>query len=89
MDDCTAIRIIPNSSARLSNVSPIANDPTAVNSIYPMTKFANPHNTFANGVDSPRPGGCAKGVGNFLPDMPETKCGTLFARNAPAKKYAI
>ena len=80
---------IPSNRARESYVNPIIKVPTVVNNMYPITKLKNPHKTLTNGVDNPFPGGCAKGVGNFLPEMPLTKCGILFARKAPAKKYAI
>jgi len=79
----------PSSKARLSKVNPIANDPTHVASKYPAIKFTKPHHTLSVGLDRPFPGGCANGVGNFCPDIPFTKCGTLFARNAPAKKYTM
>jgi hypothetical protein len=46
------------------------------------------HKTFTVGDDNPFPGGEANGVGNRSPEMPCTKCGTVLARNAPAKKQA-
>jgi hypothetical protein len=45
--------------------------------------------TFTNGDDNPLPGGLAKGVGKRSPQMPFTKCGTVLARNIPAKKQAM
>jgi hypothetical protein len=38
--------------------------------------------------DKPTPLGFEKGVGNLLPEMPCTKCGTVLAKKAPAKKPA-
>jgi hypothetical protein len=54
--------------------------------VYPMKKFARPQSAFTSGADSPLPGGEAKGLGNFFPDMPLTKWGTPLARKNPAKK---
>lgn len=38
--------------------------------IYPTKRLKQPHKTFTNGVESPLPGGDAKGVGNGSPEMP-------------------
>ena len=43
---------------------------------------------FVNGDDSPLPGGLAKGVGKPFPEIPFTKCGTIFVKNTPEKKPA-
>lgn len=60
-----------------------------LNNKYPMSIFNNAHNTFMMGEESPLPGGAANGVGNGLPEIPFTKCGTALARNIPAKKAAM
>ena len=44
---------------------------------------------FINGEDSPLPGGLANGVGKAFPEIPLTKCGTTFVKNAPAKNAAM
>lgn len=62
--------------------------PMPVRRRYPMRRLARPQMTFTGAGELPLPGGEAKGVGNFLPEMPLTKCGTQLARNAPAKKWA-
>lgn len=36
--------------------------------------------------ERPTPRGLANGVGNLLPEIPATKCGTVLAENAPEKK---
>ena len=51
----------------------------------PATRFTSPHTTFVVDDDIPRPGGFAKGVGNWVPVIPRTKCGTKFAIKAPPK----
>jgi hypothetical protein len=60
----------------------------ARNKIYPITRLNNPHRTLTAGEDRPLPGGFAKGDGNGAPETPWMKCGTMFARNIPAKKQA-
>ena len=62
--------------------------PLALNSRKPTIKLNNAQTTFTVGDDKPFPGGLAKGVGNLLPQIPITKCGTRFAKKAPAKKQA-
>jgi hypothetical protein len=37
--------------------------------------------------DSPSPGGDANGLWNGCPEIPLPKCGSVFARKAPPKKY--
>jgi hypothetical protein len=47
-----------------------------------------PHRTFTVEDDKPTPGGDAKGLWNACPEIPLMKWGSMFARNAPPKKYA-
>jgi ribosomal protein L44E len=49
--------------------------------------LSSPQTTLVVGEDKPLPGGLAKGVGNLSPEMPCTKCGNAFAKNAPDKKF--
>jgi hypothetical protein len=51
-------------------------------------KVKEAQRTFTIAEDKPTPGGDAKGLWKGCPDTPLTKWGTLFARNAPPKKYA-
>ena len=41
--------------------------------------------TLVKGEDKVMPGCSANGVVNVAPEMPGTKCGTAFAKNAPAQ----
>jgi hypothetical protein len=38
--------------------------------------------------DNPSPGGDAKGLWKGCPEIPLPRCGRVFARKAPPKKYA-
>ena len=60
----------------------------ALKSIKPITRLNSAHTTLTVDEESPLPGGLAKGVGNLFPQIPCTKWGTTFAKNAPAKKQA-
>ena len=42
----------------------------ALNNTYPASKLKHAHITLTRGVDSPLPGGLAKGVGKGSPEMP-------------------
>ena len=55
---------------------------------YPINKLDSAHKTLVKGDESPLPGGSENGVGNAFPEIPLTKCGTIFVKNAPAKKPA-
>jgi len=44
---------------------------------------------FVSGDDSPFPGGFEKGEGKGVPDIPLTKCGIKFVKNAAAKNTII
>lgn len=48
-------------------------------------KLIKAHITFVNGEDNPFPGGLENGEGKGIPEIPFTKCGTKFARNAAAR----
>jgi hypothetical protein len=52
---------------------------------YPAAKLNNAQSTFSVGEDKPFPCGFANGVGKLFPEMPLTKWGTTFVRNAPAQ----
>lgn len=52
------------------------------------TKLRKPQRKFTTGLERPRPGGRANGLGNASPSNPLTRCGMALHRNAPAKKSA-
>jgi hypothetical protein len=52
-----------------------------------MARFSRPHNTFTVEDDRPSPGGDANGLWNGCPEIPFPRCGSVFARKAPPKKY--
>ena len=56
--------------------------------IYPNSRLKQAQRTLTNGEESPFPGGLENGVGNASPETPWIKCGTTFAKNAPAKNTA-
>ena len=49
------------------------------------TRLISPQMTLSVGGEAPLPGGLAKGVGNAVPVIPRTKCGTKLATKAPPK----
>lgn len=57
----------------------------AWNKINPITRLVKAQYILVDGKESPCPEGLAKGVGNLLPQIPCTKCGTKLARNIPAQ----
>ena len=60
-----------------------------LNSRYPAMKLMKAHITFVKGEDNPLPGGLENGEGKGIPEIPFTKCGTKFARNAAARNTII
>ncbi len=60
----------------------------SLNNNPPTNKLNNAHITFTTDIESPLPGGFAKGVGNLFPEIPCTKCGTALAKKTPEKKDA-
>ena len=55
----------------------------------PIIKLMKAHITFVKGEDNPLPGGLENGEGKGIPEIPFTKCGTKFARNAAARNTII
>jgi hypothetical protein len=53
-----------------------------------MARFSRPHRTFTVEEDRPSPGGDAKGLWKECPETPFPRCGRVFARKPPPKKYA-
>jgi hypothetical protein len=78
---------IPRKNKTSESVFLLVTSP-ALNNKKPITRLNSDQITFTGAEDNPLPGGLANGDGNLLPEMPCTKCGTAFAKNAPAKKQA-
>ena len=57
--------------------------------INPTRMLLNPQKVFTSADDNPIPLGFAKGVGNFLPEIPLTKCGMLFTKKEVAKNKSM
>ena len=55
---------------------------------YATARLKSSQAVFSTDDDSPSPGGDANGLWNGPPETPATRCGMVFARNAPPKKYA-
>jgi hypothetical protein len=53
-----------------------------------MARFKRPHRTLTVEEDRPSPGGDANGLWKACPEIPFPRCGSVFARKAPPKKYA-
>lgn len=81
------IAAIPRKNKISESVLSLLKSP-ALNNKKPMTRLNSDQITFTGAENNPLPGGLANGDGNLLPEMPCTKCGTAFAKNAPAKKQA-
>ena len=85
---CTDIKTIPKKIVSMAHLFCMVVLLTR-RSKYPTARLKQAQRTFTRGEDNPLPGGSEKGLGKGSPEMPFTKCGTKFARKAPAKKAAM